>query len=209
MKRFAKLATLSMAAVAAASIGVAAQPGEAAAGTVGSFKQPSSGAVSINSGTNDINVLVIGRKDADECTITATRKTGAGAPKTFTEKVQLTSRNQHTAVASFTGLLNKTDYTVSGTCTGPKATAPETTTPDATTPPATTVADETGTGGTSDKVTTNLLGGDNSVVVRVDNTVNTQYDGCMQMVQGIAWDLGLRGSLLQFVLTIAGTFCPR
>ncbi|EGD53700.1 hypothetical protein SCNU_17947 [Gordonia neofelifaecis NRRL B-59395] len=141
--------------------------------------------------------MVINRKDADKCTVTATRKDGATGTKTLTRTVALNALNQHTGIANFAGMLNKTDYTVSGTCEGTKAAEESTDT-------ESTPAAETG-----EKVTTNLLGGTNKVVVKVNNEVNSNYAQCLQIVKGVSWDLGLRGAPLQTVMGIATQFCPR
>ncbi|MGB3699556.1 MAG: hypothetical protein WBA05_19195 [Gordonia sp. (in: high G+C Gram-positive bacteria)] len=202
MKRSLKLAAVTAAAAAAATTGVALAPGAAEAGTVGKYQQPASGAVSITSGINEINVMIINRKDADECTVTATRKDGATGTKELKRTVKLTKLNQRTAIANFAGMLDKTDYTVSGTCTGPKATAPDATEGDQ-------AATATKVAETTETVTTNLLGGTNKVVVKVDNSVVPKYDQCLQIVKGISWDLGLRGAPLQLVMSIATGFCPR
>lgn len=204
MQRFARIATVSAATAAVAGVGLVAVPGgDAAAGIVPAYTQPASGAVSITSGTNEINVMVINRKDASECTVTITRPDKKKGAVTYQREVKLTALNQNTGIANFSGLFNKTTYTVSGTCEGTKATSPET--------PEASKTEEPGTEGseTTEKVTTNLLGGSNKVAVKVDNSYVPKYDQCLQIVKGISWDLGLRGAPLQTVMGIAGTFCPR
>ncbi|WFN92387.1 hypothetical protein [Gordonia sihwensis] len=204
MKRSIQLATVGATAALAATVGAAFAPGDAAAGVVGGYQQPASGAVSITSGTNEINVMVINRKDADQCTVTATRKDAKTGTKTLTRTVKLNTLNQHTGIANFAGMFNKTDYTVSGTCVGTKATEPSDEPGDAKSGEAKSDAAETG-----EQITTNLLGGTNKVVVKVDNSVNSNYAQCLQIVKGVSWDLGLRGAPLETVMKIATTFCPR
>ncbi|MDR2280065.1 MAG: hypothetical protein LBE07_04315 [Gordonia sp. (in: high G+C Gram-positive bacteria)] len=193
MKSFVKLAATACA-VSAAAFGLALAPGEAAAGTVGAYQQPETGAVSISSGTSEINVMIINRTDADKCTVTATRKDKKAGTKTLTRSVNLTDLNQRTAIANFRGVFDKTDYTIAGSCVGPKpASDPATGDP--------VVTDET--------VTTNLLGGNGKAVVHVNNAVMPRYGECLQIVKGTAWDLGLRGQSLQMVVGLATQFCPR
>ncbi|MGB3708705.1 hypothetical protein [Gordonia sp. (in: high G+C Gram-positive bacteria)] len=196
MKASFKLAAITVATAAAAVSGVALAPGTADAGTVGKYSQPASGAVSITSGTSEINVMIINRKDADSCTVTATRPLGGGKVRTLTRVVKLTALNQYTAIANFPEALNNRTYTVSGTCVGTKA-------PEATDTPPSDVAEPT------EKVTTNLLGGNNKVEVKVNDAVNSNYGQCLQIVKGISWDLGLRGAPLETVMGIATAFCPR
>ena len=209
MKRLAKIVTVTAASAAVATAGLVAVPGEADAGIVPAYTQPASGAVSITSGTNEINVMVINRTDADKCTVTATRKDGKTGTKTLTRTVTLNALNQHTGIANFSGMLNKTTYTVSGTCIGPKPAPADETKDGAEGEGAKTDSPRTDTAETTEKVTTNLLGGTNKVAVKVDNSVVPKRDQCIQIVKGISWDLGLRGSTLQFVMGVATQFCPR
>lgn len=200
MKRFAKIATVSAATAAVATVGLVAVPGgDATAGIVHKYAQPASGAVSITSGTNEINVMVINRTDASDCTVTITRPDKKKGTVTYKRDVKLTALNQNTGIANFRGLFNKTTYTVSGTCEGTKVTSPETEDGAETAPKPE----------TTEKVTTNLVGGDNKVAVRVDNSIVPKYDQCLQIVKGVSWDLGLRGAPLQTVMGIATSFCPR
>lgn len=205
MNRLAKFATVAASSAAIATAGLVAVPSEAAAGTVPGYAQPASGAVSITSAANAINVMVINRTDADKCTVTATRKDSKSktGTKTLTRTVALNALNRHTAIADFRGMLNKTTYTVSGTCEGTKVVAD----PDA--PKDDTDGAKKDAAETTEKVTTNLLGGSNKVAVRVDNAVIPRYGQCLEIVKGISWDLGLRGSTLQFVMGVATQFCPR
>ncbi|NLG44872.1 hypothetical protein, partial [Gordonia sp. (in: high G+C Gram-positive bacteria)] len=116
MKRFAKIATVSAATAAVATVGLVAVPGgDATAGIVHKYAQPASGAVSITSGTNEINVMVINRTDASDCTVTITRPDKKKGTVTYKRDVKLTALNQNTGIANFRGLFNKTTYTVSGT----------------------------------------------------------------------------------------------
>ncbi|GEE00059.1 hypothetical protein nbrc107696_05050 [Gordonia spumicola] len=183
MKLSLKLAAVSAAAAATAVFGVV--PGEAAAANPTQPTQPAggNGGVVVTNTNTSIDVLVVNRQKASECTVTASRPDGA-ATKVFTKKITLNDANQHTAAANISGLGPYT-YTVTGKCVEPNA--------DPTKP-----ASES-----------NLFGGTNLIDIKLKGGTSTPTNQCLLIVKGVAWDLGLRGAPLEFVMGIATQFCPK
>ncbi|GAC81741.1 hypothetical protein [Gordonia malaquae] len=184
MKLSLKLAAVTIAAAATALVGASVTPGVAAAADPAQPTQPADGGIVVTNTESTINVLIVNRKKASECTVTASRPAGADAVKTFTKKVTLNAANQNTANATFSGLGPFT-YSLSGTCVEPNAAEP--------TKPG----------------SSNLLGGANKFDVKLKGGVSTPTNQCLLIVKGIAWDLGLRGAPLEAVMGIAAQFCPR
>lgn len=115
MIRLVRVAVLAVIAFLGLSLGVVVGTGTAAANTVGDVTQPKTGAVVVTSETNKINVQVINRTTADECTVTASREVGDETVIRTVKIGKLNKENQFTGVATFSNL-PKANYTVSGTC---------------------------------------------------------------------------------------------